>query len=77
MATQKVLHVKIPALRVQVTGVPAGGQGSESIPIDAKACLGVTGGPVRRVGTEPVVVKMLDATKGLFQVPACTWQLRV
>lgn len=79
MATQKVLHVKIPALNIQVTGVPAGGQGSESIqsiPVDAEACLGVTGGPVRRVGTEPVVVKMLDATKGLFQVPACTWQLR-
>jgi len=80
MATQKVSHVRIPALNIQVTGVPvgapAGGQGSESIPIHAEACLGVTGGPVRRVGTEPVVVKMQDATKGLFHVPACTWQLR-
>jgi len=76
MASQNVVPVNIPAFCVKITGVPAGGQRSEFIPIDAEACLGVTAGPVQRVGTEPVVVKMLDATTGQFRVPACTLQLR-
>lgn len=65
--------VQPPQQPKQATGLAPTSFALDMTPISPEACLSVTAAPMRRIGLEPVVVKMDQ--KGQFRVPACTWHL--